>query len=193
MSDHRYLKRLDRRCYRGMAHVHWAQTLDGRATGWLDDLTHLKFRELLTHMLGRFGLACPIYCCMPDHFHLLLIGITKGSDQLNAIAFFRKQLNIELNRIGFRLQKQPYDRVLRNEERQAEQFTDLVEYIARNPERAGLVGQDEFKSYKYTGALMPGYPDLYIWSDDYWPRFWSIYSKLRRYGLVRSYDEDIEP
>ena len=181
-----YLKRLPAEYYRGQAYVHWSMTIDKRATGWLTAPLHLKFREILTHTLFRYSLCCPIYCCMPDHLHLLWVGIGNASDQRLAAKFFRTQLNVVLEKVGARLQDQPYDHVLREEERERHAFDEVAEYIARNPERAKLVAAGKFRDYRYTGCLVPGYPDLSPWQDDYWERFWRLYQRLRADGLVHS-------
>jgi REP element-mobilizing transposase RayT len=112
-TEHDYLRKLPAEYYRGQAYVHWSMTIEDRKTGWLVPIFYYKFREILTHAMFRYGLTCPIYCCMPDHFHLLRIGITDRSDQRNAAKFFRVQLNPVLEKFGVRLQQQPYDHVLR--------------------------------------------------------------------------------
>jgi putative transposase len=91
--DHDYLKRLPAEHYRGQTYVHWSMTIDERKKGWLVPIFHYKFREILTHTMFRYGLSCPIYCCMPDHLHLLWIGILESSDQRNAIKFLRRQMS----------------------------------------------------------------------------------------------------
>lgn len=83
-----YLKRLAPGDYRGLAYVHWSMTMEARKTGWLGPEFHTQFREILIHALFRYALCCPIYCCMPDHIHLLWVGVLKGSDQRNAMKFF---------------------------------------------------------------------------------------------------------
>jgi putative transposase len=188
-ADHDYLRRLPPEHYRGQAFVHWSMTIDDRKKGWLVPVFYYKFREILTHTLFRYGLCCPIYCCMPDHLHLLWIGILDGSDQRNAVKFFRKQVNPILEKLEARFQKQPYDHVLREEERDRDAFEAVVEYIARNPERAGLVKPDCFQQYPYTGCLVPGYPELALWQNDFWERFWRIYACLRQHGLFQLREE----
>jgi REP element-mobilizing transposase RayT len=185
-----YLKRLPAEFYRGQAYVHWSMTLEARKQGWLVPIFYYKFREILTHTMFRYGLCCPIYCCMPDHIHLLWIGILDGSDQRNAAKYCRKQLNPILEKLGARLQLQPYDHVLREEERAREAFEAVVEYIARNPERAGLVKADRYREYPYTGCLVPGYPELSLWQDDFWDRFWRTYLYLRQHGLARLQEDE---
>ncbi len=144
---------------------------------------YYKFRELLTHTCFRYGLACPIFCLMPDHLHLLGLGLVDSADQRLAMKFLRKQLNLVLDKLGFQLQKQPYDHVLREDERQPVAFQNVVEYIARNPERKHLVPADGFREYPYTGCLLPGYPDLNPFQPDFWDMFDTLCSQLRREGL----------
>jgi len=179
-----HLRRLTPAHYRGQAYVHWSMAMEDRQTGWLVPIFYYKFREVLTHCMFRYGLCCPIYCCMPDHMHLLWIGILETSDQRNAVKFLRTQLNPVLEKLSVKLQSQAYDHVLREEERERSAFENVVEYIARNPERAGLVSPDGFRDYKYTGCLIPGYPDLTPWQPNYWDLFWRLYARLRDSGLT---------
>ena len=187
---HGSLQRLPPEYYRGRAYVHWSMTIDDRKSGWLIPTLYYKFREILTHTAFRYGLACPIYCCMPDHLHLLWVGIADQCDQRHAARYFRTQMNILLQRLGCRFQKQPYDHVLRDEERQEAAFAAVAEYVARNPERAGLVPLEGFREYNYTGCLIPGYPDLSPWQDNYWERFWKLYARLCKHGLLVSDVDD---
>jgi putative transposase len=173
-----YLRRLPSEHYRARACVHWTMTIDERKTGWLIPILYYKFRELLTHTAFRYGLCCPVNCCMPDHLHFLWIGFKEDCDQRSAARFFRQQINIPLAKLNVQLQKQPYDHVLREDERQRNALEQVAEYIARNPERAGLVPIDGFRQYPYTGCLVPGYPDLSPWQNDYWTKFWKLYSRL---------------
>jgi putative transposase len=185
-----YLQRLSPEFYQGQAYVHWSMTIEDRKTGWLSPRFYGQFREVLIHTMFRYGLCCPIYCCMPDHIHLLWIGIMDSSDQRNGARYFRKHLNVTLEQFGCRFQQQPYDHVLREEERDRSAFENVVEYIARNPERKHLVSPDSFQEYPYTGCLIPGYPELVLWHKGYWDRFWRTYDYLQHSGLVRSFDEN---
>jgi hypothetical protein len=100
-------------------------------------------------------------------------------------------MNIPLAKLGVQLQKQPYDHVLRDDDRQPAAFEAVAEYIARNPERAGLVPVDGFRSYAYSGSLVPGYPDVSPWQDNYWTLFWKLYSRSCAHGLsVVDVDEE---
>ncbi|MEM9825549.1 MAG: hypothetical protein AAF958_03120 [Planctomycetota bacterium] len=176
---------MPREFYRGQAYVHWSQAIEDRRVGWLGPTFYYRFRELLAHATFRYAFACPIYCLMPDHFHMLWFGVLDESDQIPAIKWFRKQVNDSLKKIGFELQSQAYDHVLQGEERQETAVTAVGEYIARNPERAGLVDVDQFASYAYSGCVIPGYPEVRPFEPDYWDRFWRTYSHLRKTRMLR--------
>lgn len=164
-------------------------TIQDRRVGWLSPTFHLSFREILTHGAFRYAIACPIYCLMPDHMHLLWIGLDKRTDQLNAMKYFRKHLRSLLEELSFSLHYQSYDHVLREDERLETAFSNLAEYIARNPERKKLIRIDGFREYPYTSCLIPGYPELKPWQPDYWTRFWRVRGFLKRDGLFRAYDD----
>jgi REP element-mobilizing transposase RayT len=158
-------------------------TMEDRKTGWLIPIFYYKFREILTHAAFRYGFSCPIYCCMPDHLHLLWVGILESCDQRLATRYFRKQLNPILEKLGARFQLQPYDHILCERERERDAFETVMEYIARNPERAGLVKPEGYREYPYTDCLVPGYPELRVWQDGFWETFWRIHAHLQSHGL----------
>src|SRR5277367_695244 len=87
-----YLPRLNREFYQGGAVIHWTLTVFDRGTGWLDGSFHLKFRGLMLHAATREGLFCPAYCLMPDHIHLLWMGLRRDTDQKNGMSFLRTHL-----------------------------------------------------------------------------------------------------
>ena len=169
------LPRLPREYYQGDAVVFWTLTTFDRAEGWLNDLLHQKFRELLLHAMVRQHLVCPIYCLMPDHIHFVWMGLSPDSDQLNGIAFFRTYLEPAL--MQAKLQPQAHDHVLRTEERRKNAFAKVCHYIAENPVRAGFAPVSG--SWPYTGCLVPGYPRLSVLEPDFWDTFWKVYSKLK--------------
>lgn len=165
------LPRLPVEAYRGRAYVFWTYTFEGRATGWLDEGFHRDFRELLLHVQSRYQLSCPVYTCMPDHFHFIWIGLSESSDQQRASTFLRKKLNERLTPL--RLQRQPHEHVLREEERVRNVFADTVRYIRLNPQRAGLISEDA--TWPYAGAILPGYPNLNLGTDCFWTTFWKCH------------------
>ncbi|MFK7820233.1 MAG: hypothetical protein AB8G99_16040 [Planctomycetaceae bacterium] len=162
--------------------------MKGRRTGWLDAKLLYKFRELLTHAMFRYQLACPIYCLMPDHIHLLWAGLAASSDQLSGMKSFRRDLNAVLDKVGFRLQRQSFDHVLRNDELDRDAIETMIDYIARNPERGQLVAVDAFASYPSTGCLLPGAARLGLFTENGWDEIWRTMLFLKRTECYRRVD-----
>lgn len=170
-----YLPRLEHAFYRGHVSVHWTLTSFDRRKGWLTPEFHLRFRELLLHTMARGHLLCPIYCLMPDHLHMIWMGLAPQSDQLKSIAFLDTYLEPLLS--PARLQPQPHDHVLREQEEEQSAFQNAAFYISNNPVRAGLV--QERTDWPHLGCMIPGYPKLHPLEESYWPKFWRIHSKLK--------------
>jgi REP element-mobilizing transposase RayT len=165
------LPRLLRRNYQAHAVVMWTLTFKKRATGWLNDVFHYRFRELMLHASAREQVWCPVYCLMPDHLHLVWMGMRRESDQLNAMRFLRRRLAPLLGPHKF--QYQAYDHVLREEERRRGAFAGACFYVLANPVRANLV--EHVADWPFTGAVVQGYPDLHPARPDFWETFWKLY------------------
>lgn len=170
------LPKLHRHRYQGHAVVFWTLTLQDRAQGWLTDRFHLIFREILLHTAARYALWCPAYCLMPDHLHLIWMGLRLHSHQLNAMRFLRRHLGPALGQ-NRRWQHQAHDHVLRQEERERNAFAKTCFYLLDNPVRAGLVSSAS--EWPYSGAVVPGYPSLHPLAEGYWERFWKLYAAMR--------------
>lgn len=157
-------------------------SIDGRKTGWLDDLMHSRVREALVHTLARYRLICPTYCLMPDHGHFVIGGLSPNSDQRKAIRFFRKEWNRQLSRLDgeFVLQKQPYDHALTEREIQRDAFENVSGYVLENPVRAGFV--ERLGNWEFLGAVATGYPDLDPRASVFWEKLWKIYQLSRDDG-----------
>ena len=181
----KYLKRLPRSAYQGTAWVHWSLTIEGRRTGWLTSNFYCKFRELLAHSAFRYGFSCPIFCCMPDHIHLLWAGLFDATDQINAVKFFRTRVNEPLRKIGFELQLQGYDHVLKEDELKQNALEQVFDYIARNPERKNLVPIDDFAKYPFTNCVIPGYPEIVPFIPNFWDRLSRVHSHLIQSDMFR--------
>jgi REP element-mobilizing transposase RayT len=110
---------------------------------------------------------------MPDHIHLLWIGLDEKSDQLKATSFLRKYFGRQIRPI--RWQHQAHDHVVRENERQSGRYVDTIWYILENPVRAGLT--EKWQDYPYNGAMLPGYPDLDRRDSDFHERFWKLIAK----------------
>jgi putative transposase len=176
-----FLPRLAREFYRGDAVVHWTMPIARRGTGWLNDAFHARFRELMLHVAAREGLLCPVYCLMPDHIHLLWIGLRRDSDQRNSMKFFREYLGQALR--PHRFQHQAYDHVLREDERKRDAFAKVCFYILANPVRAGHIG--EVERWSFSGAIVPGYPAMHPAEQEFWPLFWKLYYASRSPDAVQ--------
>jgi REP element-mobilizing transposase RayT len=170
-----YLPRLPREYYQADAMVHWTLTVFDRAQGWLNEIFHLRFRELMLHTAAREGLLCPAYCLMPDHLHLVWLGLRPDTDQFTGMAFLRTHLEPAL--ASARFQPQAHDHVRRHEERGHDALMASVAYDLQNPVLRGLVARPE--DWAYTGCVVPGYPKLHPLEDGFWPKFWKLYQAQR--------------
>ena len=173
-----YLPRLPREYYQGDAVVHWTLPISHRRQGWLDERFHAAFRELMLHTAVREGLACPTYCLMPDHLHLVWMGLRLVTDQRNGMAFLRTHLEPKLAPGKF--QHQAHDHVLKDEERRRNAFASVCHYVLENPVKAELVQHAD--EWPFSGAVVPGYPTLHPLRDDFWEKFW------KRYGAMKAPD-----
>jgi putative transposase len=168
------LPRLPREWYQGRAVVLWTHTFEDRATGWLAADFHGWFREVLLHTCARYALACPVYVLMPDHFHLVWMGLADRSDQYAATRFMRKHAK---PRLGLaELQDRAHDAVLREDQRKRGAFVSACHYVCENPVRAGLV--ENWRAWPYLGAMVCGYPALDPRDDSFWDDFWKLYGLL---------------
>ena len=196
--DWYHLPRLAPEFYQGFAAVLWTVTLEPRATGWLDDAFHAHFRELLLHAAARESLFCPAYVLMPDHLHLLWLGLRVASNQADAMRFLRKYLQREFTRrsptgVEYQLQKQAHDSVVKEKDRTRGALAKTCFYILDNPRRKGLVAHT--REWPLLGAVVPGYPFLHSLTDDFWPDFWKFYQAQREAiprsgGLVSAANEN---
>jgi putative transposase len=116
---------------------------------------------------------------MPDHGHILFVGLNEQADQLAALEWARREWNILLK--PYTLQDQAYDHVLRESERERDAFGNVTGYILRNPVRNKLVG--DWQEWEYTGAIFPGYPKLDPRKVYFWTNYWNGY--LRQGGSER--------
>jgi putative transposase len=170
-----YLPRLPREHHQGDAVVHWTLPIALRQKGWLDERFHSAFRELMLHTATREGLFCPVYCLMPDHLHLVWMGLRLDTDQLNGMAFLRTHLKSKL--APQRFQHQAHDHVRKPDERRRTAFATTCLYDLENPVRAGLV--QEASAWAFTGAIIPGYPTLHPLQEGFWQQLWKLYAQVR--------------
>ena len=172
-EEHGWLPRLQAGSYHGHAVVFWTFTVQDRATGWLSQAFHQQFREILLHACHRYHLVCPAYVLMPDHLHLLMLGLSTHSTQRKAITFLRTHAVPPRHH----WQKQAYDHVLREQDRNPAAFQKIAHYLLANPERKALV--EQAADWEYSGCLLPGYPRLRPHDAGYWGLFWRLYWQQR--------------
>jgi putative transposase len=118
----------------------------------------------------------------------VLAGVREEADLYLAARFLRKHLEPALT-VGT-LQKQGYDHVLREEEREQEAFAGICHYILQNPVRAGLAR--EAAEYAFSGSVIPGYPDLRIYEAGYWDLYWRICHRLTAATSARAWSDRID-
>jgi REP element-mobilizing transposase RayT len=184
-----YLPRLPREYYAGRAFIHWTLTIEGCAQGWLTSKFREQWNFVLLHACARFDLAVPAYVLMPDHTHLLMVGLDDEADHLTAIEFLRRHLAPALEPAGW--QKQAHDHVLKEFERKEGAFQTIAQYVLENPVRGGLAS--DWREYPYVGCCVAGYPNLNLASDGYWPLFWRIYYKRVTQASARSRSPLLSP
>ena len=155
-----FLPRLPREYYQGDAVVHWTLPIALRQTGWLGERFHAAFREQVLHAAAREGLFCPTYCLLPDHLHLVWMGLRVDSDQLNGMAFLRTQLKPIL--LPHRFQHQAHDHVLKEDERKRDAFARVCFYVIDNARAANLV--EHPKHWPFAGAVVPGTRHFARWT-----------------------------
>jgi len=126
------------------------------------------------------NLFCPIYTLMPDHVHLIWMGMSENSDQRLATRFLRSQMRKFL--LPHVWQHQPHDHVLREDQRTKKAFVRMCEYIAENPVRGELA--ERATDWVYTGSVIPGYPILSPFDLDFWEKFWTLHEVIIKHGAI---------
>lgn len=140
--------RLDRDRYVGERKVAFTLTIQDRVPTFVNRSVVDAHVERLERAVVGSGCVVPIYCYMPDHMHLLLMGTHEDSDLLAAITKYKNLSGYWMHQQ--RLPKwQPsfYDHVLRMHE----DWRNQVWYIAQNPVRAGLA--QNWSEYPFLGSL----------------------------------------
>lgn len=94
------------------------------------------------------------------------------TDQKNAMKFLREYLAPELG--PHRFQHQAHDHVLRAEQRKRNAFSRVCFYIIDNARKEGLVAHPS--EWQFCGAVIPGYPAAHPLEEDFWSKFWGLYS-----------------
>jgi REP-associated tyrosine transposase len=113
-------------------------------------------REQILRAIIENQFLCIAYCFMPDHLHLLIEGVSDGSDLRIALKAAKQYSGFYFQqRNGRRLwQRYGYEHVLRND---LERATTL-RYMLDNPVEAGLAKKPE--DYPFLGSGCYTVPEL---------------------------------
>lgn len=141
-------QRLPRDRYIGERTVAFHATTWDRARVFVADPVVEHQIMLLERASKMHGCVVPVYCFMPDHAHIMLMGLGPTSDLLGAMTKFKTLSGTWLHGQGLpRWQKDFYDHVMRA----GEDWRNHARYIAENPVRAGLAS--DWSVYPYTGSI----------------------------------------
>lgn len=123
-------------------------------------LLDLLREKCLAHSLGIYA-----YCFMPDHLHLVLVGVAESATLPAAMRAFKGAATAEGRKLGVsRLwEKSFYDHVIRT----GEGLDRVASYILMNPVRAGLVR--EAAEWPFSGSFMFEWKKLPVPDEPYVP------------------------
>ncbi len=102
----------------------------------------------LLQCASRGAFAIHAYCFMPDHVHVVMEGLTEGSNFMETVRLWKQRTGFDAKlRFGRHLwQRGFHDRVMRVDD----DITSVVAYVLENPVRAGLVANCE--DYPFIGS-----------------------------------------
>jgi len=121
--------------YVGQKAVVFTVCTDGRRNGLHRPDIAEPLIELFEKSLTDHNCRCAIYCIMPDHVHVMIIGNADDSDTKKAFVSFKIRSGrwLTLNST-LRWQKNYWDHIVRY----FETWESQARYIALNPVRKGL-------------------------------------------------------
>lgn len=102
--------------------------------------------DILVLVVTKNNCIVPVYCFMPNHQHLIIMGTQNNSDIWKTVTSYKQKTGFWLskNAPDIRWQKDFYDHIIRKKEDLASQ----VRYILNNPVRKGLVSSWEDYPFK---------------------------------------------
>ena len=148
--------RLPRENYVGRRTVAFTCCLETRKTAFCDANVVDPLVEILGDCCHKHSMTVPIYCFMPDHAHIILMGQSDSSDSIECMIDFKRETGIWLgsNAADIAWQESFYDRILRP----SMGWKNQVFYVLQNPVRAGLV--EDVWAYPFTGSIGHNLLDL---------------------------------
>jgi REP element-mobilizing transposase RayT len=141
--------RLPRACYCGEVAVAYTARLVSGGEPIHRPQVAQALIDVLTASTIQHSCSVPIYCIMPDHFHVILQGADGSADTWRAMVAFKQRSGFwfSRHRASTLWQKDFYDHILRSED----EIRDALAYVAANPLRAGLVRDPA--EYLFTGSI----------------------------------------
>jgi putative transposase len=141
--------RLPREHYCGEVRAAFTCCVDGKAALFTDAESVEACVACLALAAERHGCVVPVYCFMPDHVHIILLGQSAEADLWQAMVEFKQRVGFWLkhHRPGRSLQKDFYDHIIRG----SEDLGAQVRYVMNNPVRRRLV--TDWRDYPFTGAI----------------------------------------
>jgi len=112
--------------------------------------------ECLRFTMDKYHFDVYVYCFMPSHLHLLLVGRNEIADMRKAMKTFKQKTGYYFKQKHQKnlWQSSFYDHVLRRDE----DIETVARYILNNPVRAGLV--KNFWEYKFSGSFVFDIKDM---------------------------------
>jgi putative transposase len=141
--------RLSRDHYRGPVTVSFTLCIDSFKKPFADADVVAAFVPLLAKAVEKSKCIVPIYCFMPDHLHVMLLGQANEADLWRAIVDFKQSSGYWFGqkRREFQWQKDFHDHIIRGVAERAVR----IRYIADNPVRRHLAVV--WSEYPFTGAI----------------------------------------
>ncbi len=148
--------------YHGRKCIAFTATEAARRSCLAREDIHQAMRESLTSASVRHASLVPVYCLMPDHFHVMFLGLNEESRPKLAMERFKYEFGNWLKEFhpDVDLQKGYYDHIVRR----SEGWEVQARYFALNPVRKGLA-QDIFE-WPFTGSI--GYELEEVLLDAWW-------------------------
>lgn len=150
VTFHRKNIRLAREHYRGENRYFITICCQHRHRAFLDrDFTEHAI-EMLRETAASYDFAIHSYCFMPDHMHVLAMGLTPSCDLLNFILSFKRGTTAAFGKRNapcILWQKKFYDHILRGRDDPER----VAAYIWMNPVRRGLC--QSAQEYPFSGSF----------------------------------------
>lgn len=141
--------RLPLEYYRGEIAISFTLCIKGRVSAFTRKAVVDPLIDILANSASRESCQVPVYCYMPEHQHLILLGTEPHSDIWKALCEYKQRSGfwLSLNLPGIRWQKDFHDHIMRARD----DLAGHVRYILENPVRKELVSN--WQEYPFSGSL----------------------------------------